>query len=53
MCIVADAGEDEWVVGCGGAGTKVDGMAGSFEIVPDGIPAPEGATQISENIYAW
>lgn len=48
-----DPGDDDWVVGCGGGGTKVVGRAGSFEIVPDGVPAPEGATQVSENVYAW
>jgi len=53
VCLVADPGDDDWVVGCGGGGTKVVGRAGSFEIVPDGVPAPEGATQVSENVYAW
>lgn len=53
VCLIVDAGADAWVVGCGGAPTRVGGLTGSFEVVPDGAPAPEGATQISENVYAW
>lgn len=53
VCIVADAGDDGWIVGCGGGTTKISGLAGTFEVVPDHAPAPEGATQLSENVYAW
>lgn len=53
-CLIADAGEGEWNVGCGGdTGLTVDGMAGLFAVVPNNATAPEGATQISENVYAW
>lgn len=53
ICIVADAGDDAWAVGCGGQTIKIGGVAGTFEVVPDGAIAPEGATQLSENVYAW
>lgn len=53
VCLVADPGDADWVVGCGGLPIGVDGLAGHFEVVPDGAPAPEGVTQISENVYAW
>lgn len=53
VCLVADAGDDEWIVGCGGGSTNIGGIAGLFEVVPDSVPAPEGAMQVSENVYAW
>lgn len=53
VCLVADAGENAWVVTCGGAATKVSGVAGTFEVVVDGAPAPEGAVKVSDNVYAW
>ena len=53
VCLVADAGEDEWVVGCGGGTVGVDGLAGKYQVVVDGVQAPEGAVKISENVYAW
>lgn len=53
ICIVADAGEDSWVVGCGGETIKIGGMAGTYEVLPDAATAPEGATKVSENVYAW
>jgi len=53
VCLVADAGEGAWGVACGGGtGFQTGGVAGSFEVVPDGGAAPEGATQVSENVYA-
>lgn len=53
VCLVADAGEKEWLVGCGGGAVKVSGQAGTYQVVGDGAAAPEGAVKISENVYAW
>lgn len=53
ICLVTVAGDDLWVAACGGGPTKMGGITGSFEIVPDGVPGPEGATKLSENVYAW
>ncbi|UYO96633.1 hypothetical protein OED01_13640 [Microbacterium sp. M28] len=53
LCLVADAGE-QWVVGCSGGGPlNVGGVVGEFEVLPDGMPTPEGATKLSDNVYAW
>lgn len=53
ICIVAAAADDAWFAGCGGATTKIGGIAGTFEVIPDGARGPEGATRVSENVYAW
>ncbi|RUQ07226.1 MULTISPECIES: hypothetical protein [unclassified Microbacterium] len=52
-CLLAYADEESWVLGCGGGGAlfSVGGMTGTFTVVPDGAPAPEGMTRISENVY--
>lgn len=54
VCVVAYADEDAWVVACGPFGSRlgVDGLAGSFTVLPDGAPSPSGMTQVSENVYA-
>lgn len=45
--------ESTWVLGCGdeNAPVGIGGVAGTFTAVPDGVPHPEGATQISDNVY--
>lgn len=53
ICLVASAGVEDWVVGCGGATTKVSGTTGTYQILADEATAPEGAVRISENVYAW
>ncbi|MGZ0710911.1 hypothetical protein ACWPKO_21550 (plasmid) [Coraliomargarita sp. W4R53] len=53
VCLIADAGPDAWVVSCGGAPSRIGGVAGTFEVVSDGAPAPSGATQLSDNVYTW
>lgn len=54
ICLVADPGDSNWIVSCGGGSELgTGGVAGHFTVVPDGAPAPEGATKISENVYAW
>ena len=52
-CLLAYADEESWVLGCGGGGAlfSVGGMTGTFTVVPDGAPAPEGMTRVSENVY--
>jgi len=52
VCLLAYADEDTWVLGCGGGSPfGVAGVSGSFTVIPDGVPSPEGMTQISENVY--
>ncbi|WP_396641929.1 hypothetical protein [Microbacterium sp.] len=53
ICILAYRDDTAWVLGCGLASGPVGigGMAGEFTVVPDGTPAPEGTTQVSENVY--
>lgn len=53
ICIVAAAADDAWVAGCGSGTTKISGITGTFEAIPDGAIGPEGATRVSENVYAW
>ncbi|PKI92228.1 hypothetical protein CW368_05210 [Actinomycetales bacterium SN12] len=53
VCLVADAGERGWIVGCGGGGTRIGGTTGSYEVVEDAAAAPKGAVKISQNVYAW
>ncbi|MDQ0574033.1 hypothetical protein QFZ29_000256 [Agromyces albus] len=45
---------EDWVVGCGEDGglTAVSGPTGTYEIRPDGAPAPIGAEEISPNVYS-
>lgn len=53
-CLIADAGADSWIVSCGGrSGVETGGIAGHFMVLPDGAFAPDNATKISENVYAW
>ncbi|MGO1840263.1 MAG: hypothetical protein ACTH0E_12195 [Candidatus Microbacterium stercoravium] len=53
VCLIADASGSDWGVACGGAtGLELDGVVGTFHVVPDAAAPPEGATQISENVYA-
>ncbi|MFJ6550452.1 hypothetical protein [Microbacterium sp. NPDC091676] len=52
-CLLAYADEESWVLGCGGDGApfSLGGVTGTFTVVPDGAPAPEGMTRVSENVY--
>ena len=54
ICILAYRDEEVWPLGCISAGAPmgVGGLAGSFTVVPDDAPAPEGAVQVSKNVYA-
>jgi hypothetical protein len=49
--LVADAGENAWVMACGGVATKLTGVAGTFEVVVDGChgsPARRRHLRISD-----
>lgn len=52
-CLLAYADQESWVLGCGGDGASfsIGGIAGTFTVVPDGAPAPEGMARVSENVY--
>lgn len=52
VCLVAFAGGEDWVVSCGGDTLEIDGAVGNFLVQPDDFPAPEGATKVSENVWA-
>lgn len=54
ICLLAYRDESVWTLGCSSAGGQmgIGGLAGNFTVLPDGAPAPEGATQVSENVYA-
>lgn len=46
-----DAGPD-WILSCGGLPIRMSGVGHTFELRPDGAPAPEDMTRISENVFA-
>lgn len=52
MCLVVVTDAADWIVGCGDGAPRVSGATGTFGVVADGVPAPGGATMISENVYA-
>lgn len=54
VCVLAFPGDDEWGMACGGEGAPVEmsGPAGHFVTVPDDYPTPDGATRVSDNVYA-
>ncbi|PRA80639.1 hypothetical protein [Microbacterium sp. MYb66] len=54
VCVLAYLDESEWGMGCGGERGPVEmsGPAGHFTTVPDDYPTPDGATRISDNVYA-
>lgn len=53
VCLLSYAGLEAWSLACsGGSELSSFGEAGHFRVLPDGAPGPEGATQISENVYA-
>lgn len=52
-CLVAaGAEEDDWLVACGGLPIRMGGLDHTFQLLPDGAPAPEGSTRVSDNVYA-
>lgn len=53
VCLVALFGDSEGSIACGGtSGVASQGPAGSFAVIPDGVPVPDNAMKISENVYA-
>ena len=54
VCVLAYRDETAGGMACGSERGPVEmsGPAGHFVIVPDDSPAPDGATRISDNVYA-
>ncbi|MFJ6532439.1 hypothetical protein [Microbacterium sp. NPDC091662] len=54
ICMLAHQDETVGNMVCGGDGGPVEmsGPAGHFVTVPDDYPTPDGATRISDNVYA-
>lgn len=54
VCVLAYQDETAWGMGCGSERGPVEmsGPAGHFTMVPDDYPTPDGATRISDNVYA-
>jgi hypothetical protein len=54
VCVLAIPEDGEWGMACGGEGAPVEmsGPAGHFVTVPDDYPTPDGATRVSDNVYA-
>ncbi|MGH3691631.1 MAG: hypothetical protein ACRDT7_15885 [Microbacterium sp.] len=54
ICVLAFPEGGEWGMACGGEGGPVEmsGPAGHFVTIPDDYPAPDGATRVSDNVYA-
>ena len=53
VCLIAASDGSEWTMACGSdAGLEMSSALGRFMVMPDSIPAPDGATAISENVYA-
>ncbi|AZS48359.1 MULTISPECIES: hypothetical protein [Microbacterium] len=54
VCVLAYRDETAGIMACGGERGPVEmsGPAGHFVLVPDDYPTPDGATRISDNVYA-
>lgn len=54
VCVLAFPEDGVWGMGCGGKGAPVEmsSPAGHFVTVPDDYPTPDGATRVSDNVYA-
>lgn len=53
ICLLAYRTDGDFVQGCSGlGGVRTSFGGGTFEVVQDGIPGPEGAVRVSENLYA-
>ncbi|MGK3950967.1 hypothetical protein ACLKM7_01445 [Microbacterium sp. I2] len=53
VCLVVYPNDTDWVAGCGAYGGKlgVGGPSGDYLLVPDGLPAPEDTTKLTDNVY--
>jgi len=53
VCLIVYPNDREWVVGCGAGGGPigVGGPSGDFVMTPDGAPAPDGSTKVTDNVY--
>lgn len=54
ICVLAHLDETAGGMACGGERGPIgmSGPAGHFMVVPDDYPSPDGATRISDNVYA-
>jgi hypothetical protein len=54
ICLVAYQSDEVWLSGCSDRGTRVGigGEVGSYEVVQDGWPAPEGTEKVFDNVFA-
>ncbi|NJI59986.1 hypothetical protein HCX50_11165 [Microbacterium oxydans] len=54
ICVLAHLDETAGGMACGGERGPIgmSGPAGHFMVVPDDYPTPDGATRISDNVYA-
>ncbi|MEH3088741.1 MAG: hypothetical protein PGN24_03775 [Microbacterium arborescens] len=51
VCLITYADGSDWALGCGGGSEmRVSGPAGTFAVVSDGAPHPDGFEAISENV---
>lgn len=52
ICLVAYPTDgDDWFAGCG-TGLTITGYGlGSYTVQPDGMPTPDNATRVSENVF--
>jgi hypothetical protein len=53
VCLVVYPNDQDWVTGCGAEGGPigVGGPAGDYVLIPDGAPAPEDSSQLTDNVY--
>ncbi len=54
ICLVVLPADEEGMAGCGGGGgpMQVSNARETYEVRPDGYDVPDGAVQISENVFA-
>lgn len=51
ICLVVYETDHDWMAACGGSQLEASGAPGKFVVQPDGQPAPEETTRISENVF--
>lgn len=44
-------GVPDWILSCGALPIRMSGVGHTFELRPDGAPAPEEMTRVSENVF--
>lgn len=51
ICLVVYQTDIDWIASCGRSRLETSGLLGTFIVQPDGQPAPDETTRISENIF--